>query len=169
MWVLLVACAAPCPRGLHADPDRTARLRALADGWTGAAVCYGRVEELGVRDAEGRALLDEQRPDALLAARLVHLGFHASDPAPSPDCERELLEEEALAWSTELALRVELGASDPTCPVTGELGPGPDVARVRDWLASSSHPLAASRRSSHRLRCNDRAGVSMGRYPLPEP
>ncbi|MCB9698792.1 MAG: hypothetical protein H6738_18570 [Alphaproteobacteria bacterium] len=155
VWALVLACAPACPDGYRADGDRTARLWALTGEQPSGTVCYGRVEELGVRDDEGRRLLDEGRPDALLAARLVHLAMHRAEAVPGPGCEAALLEEEARAWTEELGRRVALGAVDPTCAMTAALGPTPSSEQVRDWLSTSPEPLAASLRASHRRRCSE--------------
>ncbi|MCA9494721.1 MAG: hypothetical protein KC621_32555 [Myxococcales bacterium] len=153
MWMWLLACAPACPEGFRAEVARTARLWTLVGRPPSGTVCYGRVEELGVLEDGGRMLLDDGRPDALLAARLVHLAMHRAEPVQGPGCEAALLDEEARAWSEELSLRVSLGATDPTCAMTAALGPTPGVEQVRDWLATSPDPLASSLRTSHTRRC----------------
>jgi len=154
MILALLGCRSiPCPDGWATDEARVARLTALAGRPVDARVCFGPVEELGLRDDRGRFLLDAGAADALLAARVVHLARHG-DPAPvGPGCRDALLREEAEAWATELALRARLGVADPRCPVVAELGSVPTVADVERWLAHSDHPRATALRASHARRC----------------
>lgn len=152
----LLACRTePCPRGWSRDERRVERLAALAGRSVDARVCFGPVEELGVRDDRGRLLLDAGTADALLAARVVHLGLHAGPAPRGPGCRDALLREEARAWREELVVRTRLGVADPTCPVVAALGAAPAVEDIARWLAQADHPRATDLRASHDRRCTE--------------
>lgn len=114
-------------------------------------VCFGPVPERGVRQPD-RLLLDAATDDRLLAARLAHLAHHTAAPR-GPGCRDALLDEEARGWAAELGLRASLGVDDPSCPARRALGPAPEMAAVRAWLATSPEPVPTRLRASHAERC----------------
>ncbi len=152
--VALLACSSTsCPSGWSSDPERSARVVALAGQQASGPLCYGPVQEGGVRDGSDRLLLDAGADDRWLAARVVHLALHG--PAVlGVGCVDGLRLQEATAWRAELDARLRLGVSDPSCPVESALGPSPSIEALRLWIDSSPHPRAHGLRRSHNRRCS---------------